>query len=354
MELAALIRQFRDQVVVTTPRTADRESRILVVDDEANIRELLTQEFTEAGYQVTTAANGREAIAKVRAERPDLVVLDVMMPEMNGFDVAAVLKNDPATLDIPIVILSIVQDRERGFRLGVDRYLTKPIDTDLLFREVGALIEQKKSHKRVLVVDEDATTVKTLDRRAHRARLHRRPRRAPTTSSPGQLRCSPTSSCSTPCRPRHPTRRGCCGSKRAWRTFFSLSTSKEPSVSRTILIVDDEAHLRSLIQQTLEELEDEGVELMTASNGEEALATIQSMSPNLVFLDVMMPKLSGFDVCQPRQAHAWPDDVFIVLLTAKGQEFDRQKGQEVGADLYMTKPFDPDALLQKAREVLGL
>jgi signal transduction histidine kinase/DNA-binding response OmpR family regulator len=162
VDLAALIRQLRDQVVVTTPRTADRQSRILVVDDEANIRDLLTQEFTEAGYQVRTAANGREAVKMVRAERPDLVVLDVMMPEMNGFDVAAVLKNDPATMDIPIVILSIVQDRDRGYRLGVDRYLTKPIDTDLLFREVGALIEQKKSHKRVLVVDEDSSTVKTL------------------------------------------------------------------------------------------------------------------------------------------------------------------------------------------------
>lgn len=162
LELAALIRQLRDQVVVTTPMSAERQTRILVVDDEANIRELLTQEFTEAGYLVSTAADGQEAVARVRAERPDLVVLDVMMPEMNGFDVAAVLKNDPATMDIPIVILSIVQDRERGFRLGVDRYLTKPIDTDLLFREVGALIEQRKSHKRVLVVDEDASTVKTL------------------------------------------------------------------------------------------------------------------------------------------------------------------------------------------------
>ncbi len=162
MELAALIRQLREQVVVTTPRNAGRQTRILVVDDEANIRELLTQEFTEAGYIVQTASNGREGVQKVRADRPDLVVLDVMMPEMNGFDVAAVLKNDPATMDIPIVILSIVQDRERGFRLGVDRYLTKPIDTDLLFKEVGTLIEQKKSHKRVLVVDEDASTVKTL------------------------------------------------------------------------------------------------------------------------------------------------------------------------------------------------
>jgi DNA-binding response OmpR family regulator len=125
-------------------------------------------------------------------------------------------------------------------------------------------------------------------------------------------------------------------------------------VSRTVLIVDDEPHLRMLIQQTLEDLEDEGVELVTAANGEEALEKIQTLCPALVFLDVMMPKLSGFDVCR-RVKHALGlHDVFIVLLTAKGQELDRQKGQEVGADLYMTKPFDPDALLRKAREVLAL
>ncbi len=125
-------------------------------------------------------------------------------------------------------------------------------------------------------------------------------------------------------------------------------------MSRTILIVDDEAHIRMLIQQTLEELEDEGVELLTATNGEEALATIESVKPDLVFLDVMMPKVSGFDVCHRTKHALGLSDVYIVLLTAKGQEFDRQKGQEVGADLYMTKPFDPDALLAKARDVLGI
>ena len=125
-------------------------------------------------------------------------------------------------------------------------------------------------------------------------------------------------------------------------------------MSRTILIVDDEVHLRSLIYQTLEELEDEGVELLTAANGEEALATIEASRPQLVFLDVMMPKLSGFDVCERAKHGLGLSDVYIVLLTAKGQEFDRQRGQAVGADLYMTKPFDPDALLMKARDVLGL
>ena len=121
-----------------------------------------------------------------------------------------------------------------------------------------------------------------------------------------------------------------------------------------ILIVDDEPHLRMLIQQTLEELEDEGVELLMASNGEEALATIQAEVPNLVFLDVMMPKKNGFDVCNAVKNELGLSQVHIILLTAKGQEFDRQRGQEVGADLYMTKPFDPDALLEKARTVLGL
>ena len=121
-----------------------------------------------------------------------------------------------------------------------------------------------------------------------------------------------------------------------------------------ILIVDDEPHLRMLIQQTLEELEDEGVELLMASNGEEALASIQAEMPNLVFLDVMMPKKNGFDVCHAVKNELGLSQVHIILLTAKGQEFDRQRGQEVGADLYMTKPFDPDVILAKARSVLGL
>jgi DNA-binding response OmpR family regulator len=121
-----------------------------------------------------------------------------------------------------------------------------------------------------------------------------------------------------------------------------------------ILIVDDEPHLRMLIQQTLEELEEEGVELLLATNGEEALETIRNERPQLVFLDVMMPKKNGFDVCQEVKHELGLSGTHIILLTAKGQEFDRQRGEAVGADLYMTKPFDPDALLATARSVLGI
>jgi two-component system, OmpR family, alkaline phosphatase synthesis response regulator PhoP len=125
-------------------------------------------------------------------------------------------------------------------------------------------------------------------------------------------------------------------------------------MAKKILIVDDEAHIRMLIEQTLEELEDEGVEFLTAENGEIALEIIQQEKPQLVFLDVMMPKMNGMDVCKKVKKELELNDVYIALLTAKGQELDRQKGQEVGADVYMTKPFDPEVILQKARDVLEL
>ena len=121
-----------------------------------------------------------------------------------------------------------------------------------------------------------------------------------------------------------------------------------------ILVVDDEAHIRLLIEQTLEELEDQGVEILTADNGVDALELIKAEKPRLVFLDVMMPKMNGFDVCRAVKRDLGMEDVYVVMLTAKGQEFDRQRGAEVGANIYMTKPFDPDELLAKANEVLGL
>ena len=124
-------------------------------------------------------------------------------------------------------------------------------------------------------------------------------------------------------------------------------------MDQKLLIVDDEAHIRMLIEQTLEDLEDEGVELLFAENGEQAFDLIQKEEPNLVFLDVMMPKMNGMEVCQKVKKELNLSHVYIILLTAKGQEVDRQKGLEMGADRYMTKPFDPDEMLSVAEEVLN-
>lgn len=122
----------------------------------------------------------------------------------------------------------------------------------------------------------------------------------------------------------------------------------------TVLIVDDEQHIRLLIEQTLEELEDDGVELQTASDGEMALDVVRNHHPELVFLDVMMPKLNGFEVCRAIKSDPGLAGTTVVMLTAKGQAYDREQGAAVGADRYLTKPFDPDELLEVAREALGM
>ncbi|NEO61048.1 MAG: response regulator, partial [Moorea sp. SIO4G2] len=92
----------------------------------------------------------------------------------------------------------------------------------------------------------------------------------------------------------------------------------------------------------------------TAEDGEDALEQVKSEQPNLVFLDLMMPKMSGFDVCNQIKNVLYMNDVYVIMLTAKGQEFDKQKGKEVGTDMYLTKPFDPDQVLEKSQEILGI
>jgi len=125
-------------------------------------------------------------------------------------------------------------------------------------------------------------------------------------------------------------------------------------IAKKILIAEDEAHIRLLIEQSLEELEDEGVEILTAADGAEALALVRSERPDLVLLDVMMPKMDGFEVCRKLREDPVNAAIRVIFLTAKGQEYDRVRSEGVGADGYMTKPFNPDVLLTAARAAIGL
>lgn len=122
--------------------------------------------------------------------------------------------------------------------------------------------------------------------------------------------------------------------------------------NKQILIVDDEAFIRVLLKQTLEDLEDMGVDLLVAADGEEGVEIALRRRPDLIFLDVMMPKMNGYEVC--RRIKEADSRVYIMLLTAKGQAIDKEKGLAVGANEYVTKPFDPDYILERAAEVLGL
>ncbi|MBL8733473.1 MAG: response regulator [Planctomycetes bacterium] len=117
-----------------------------------------------------------------------------------------------------------------------------------------------------------------------------------------------------------------------------------------ILVVDDEPFICRSLTFVLRK---DDYEVFEARNGEEALAAIRTHKPDLVFLDVMMPKMNGFQVTEQVRADATLDGVKIVLLTAKGQECDREVGKTAGANDYMTKPFSPTRILDRVREMLG-
>ena len=111
--------------------SANSDKRILVCDDEKHIVRLVQINLEREGYQVITAYDGKEGLSKAQSEKPDLIVLDVMMPYMDGFEVLRNLKKDPATRDIPVIMLTAkAQDADvfRGWKEGVDTYLTKPFN----------------------------------------------------------------------------------------------------------------------------------------------------------------------------------------------------------------------------------
>lgn len=125
-------------------------------------------------------------------------------------------------------------------------------------------------------------------------------------------------------------------------------------MSKKILIIDDEPHIRALLQEALEEVEEHGVEIFLAEDGEKGLSLINNEKPTLVLLDVMMPKMNGFEVAENVRRNNDLNNVVIIMLTAKGQELDRTKGLTLGVNEYVTKPFDPDYIVRRANEILGI
>jgi CheY-like chemotaxis protein len=122
-------------------------SKILIVDDEPFNVDYLEQELEDLDYQTVTASNGREALAQVEAESPDVILLDIMMPEMDGFAVLEQLKANESWRDIPVIVISAMNDIEsvvRGIKLGAEEYLPKPFDEVLLRARLEASLEKKR------------------------------------------------------------------------------------------------------------------------------------------------------------------------------------------------------------------
>ncbi|NET49161.1 MAG: response regulator [Merismopedia sp. SIO2A8] len=121
--------------------TGRNKPMVLVVDDEVDIRELLERSLVKAGYDVVCAANGRQALSLAAERLPDVITLDVMMPEVDGWEVLTSLKNNQELAHIPVVMMTMVDDEELGYALGVSQYVSKPIKRDRLLSVLADVIQ---------------------------------------------------------------------------------------------------------------------------------------------------------------------------------------------------------------------
>ena len=134
---------------------------MLVIDDDAAVRDLLQRFLGKEGFRVVSASGGEEGLRLARELRPDAITLDVMMPGMDGWAVLSTLKADPDVSDIPVIMLTIIDDKNLGYTLGAADYLTKPIDRGRL---VSLLEKYQRNHSpcSVLIVEDDPSSRRTL------------------------------------------------------------------------------------------------------------------------------------------------------------------------------------------------
>ena len=146
--------------VSDTPRPAPpvrASRRVLVIDDDPTVRELMERFLVKEGFSVVTAANGVEGLRRAREVRPAAITLDVLMPDLDGWTVLAALKGDPELADIPVIFVTILDERTKGYSLGAVDYLVKPIDRERLAHALKRICGDRPS-RRILLVEDDETT----------------------------------------------------------------------------------------------------------------------------------------------------------------------------------------------------
>ncbi len=256
-------REF-DTEELAADRLPKEGNTVLVVDDDPSARDLLKRFLNKEGFHVECAANGPEAISAARNLRPKAITLDVMMPGMDGWAVLTKLKEDPVIAEIPVIMLTIVDDKHFGHALGATEYLTKPVDRDRL-----SVVMRKLTNP----------------------------------GSPGK-----------------------------------------------VLVVDDDPQVREMLTRTLES---QDWIVSTAEDGCAGLDAMAASKPDLILLDLMMPRMDGFEFVSELRKHQDWRSIPIIVITAKAlTNEDRLMLQGHVQKVLQKGDFSLDALLTELREIV--
>ena len=271
-------------------------ARILIVDDTPLNVKLLSAKLVHDYYTVASASNGVEALQKVAEEKPDLILLDVMMPEMDGFETCRRLKANPVTAHIPVVMITAltdVADRVQGLAAGADDFLSKPINNLALMSRIRSLLRMK------ILMDEWKLREATAQQ---------------------------------------------------FSPAFDLPSVDLLSVNDSrILIIDDDKAEATFLQESVEPLSAHIVQVQTVADAEEALV---SGDFDLVFANIDLREEDGLTICARMRTTPITRHIPILLSSNQGDMTRIAKGLDLGANDYLLRPFDKNELFARTRTQL--
>ncbi|MDH4273088.1 MAG: response regulator [Candidatus Aminicenantes bacterium] len=271
--------------------------KVLIVDDSPVTVASLSQMLSNDHYQLVQAANGKEALDKAFSEHPDLILMDIMMPELNGFEAAKVLKEDSRTHNIPIIMVTALDDPENksaGQEAGAEEYLVKPVRPQELVARVNSLVTLKQYRDQ-------------LDIRNHSQ----------------------------------------------WSFIIDKDSDDgrpEPQKDLPqVLLVEDNEGDAQLVRHFLKDLP---LRFERVAKGKEALQLAQSGSVDLILLDILLPDTNGFEVCRQLRSTEKGRGIPVVIITCLDDMDSKVKSIELEADDFLIKPIVGRELQARVRILL--
>lgn len=277
--------------------------RVLVIDDDPTNVEVLKTQLEHVGFEVWKASDGKEAFDVVNGYTVDLILCDVMMPLVDGYTFAMRMRERENLKNIPLIFVSAKTQKAdivKGYQAGAIDYLTKPVESDELLFKVNAIInaqQHRAAYRTGAVVGLPDTYYETDEDKEHQFAVAQR------------------------------------------------------GNGEKILVVDDEPINVEVIKAHLTQY---NYQVITASDGLKALELLEREKPELVLLDLMMPKMSGFKLCKIIRREKGFADLPVIMLTAKSNLYDKIYGLNIGASDYLVKPFDKEELLTRIYVLLSL
>jgi PAS domain S-box-containing protein len=366
--------------------------RVLVVDDEPLMQQLVTGQLREYGFIVEQASDGIEALKRARENVPDAIILDLHLPRMDGWEVLAALKSEPALAQVPVVLLSVEEQRAKGFTLGAFEFLVKPVEPEQLVNVVRRCLDPSATSSEVMVVDDDAETREMVSRLLRRAGLATVEARGGEEAlakvrahAPGLVVLDlmmPNLDGFEVLRRLRAERLQCPvvvltgkqlseSEQKVLREGFAhvvhkngnslaevveqaqrLLANRHLRVVQSrprILYVEDNPQNRDIVRRYLVGT----YEVLEAEDGEHGVERATREAPDLILMDLSLPRMDGWEATRRlRQVASLARTPIIALTAHAGREY-QEKAQAVGCDGYLTKPLERELLLETIRKHLG-